>query len=419
MNLIFITIFLSLSFFVYGNEDVHLAAREGRLEDLKQLVLREGTDIDAKEDKTGRTALHEAVLGEHQPVVEFIVELGADVNARDEKGETALHKAARVGNTEIANFLISKGVDVNVVRTTYRRETALPLAARKGYLEIVQILFPLADIDSKKKALQEAASKGRLEIVKFLIESKEFNKKAKSKALMSSAVDGDGQQLEVLKFLVSAGADVNFSTSYYGETVLHEAAQFGSLEMVRHLVLSGASVDERNRYYDTPLHIAASKGKLKIVKFLISKDANINAKDKKDRTPLHLAARGGNWLYAVPVVRKKHVEVVEFLIASGAKVNKKDKYEWMALHYAAEKGSVEMIEALVKGGADINAGVFSKFGFVITVLDVAVRNKHLDAANTLRRLGASTSGPLKFIAYKRLQSQASSQGHTSCQTAFR
>ena len=46
-------------------------------------------------------------------IVRFLVENGADVNARDEDDQTALHWAARKGHIDIVCFLVENGADVN------------------------------------------------------------------------------------------------------------------------------------------------------------------------------------------------------------------------------------------------------------------------------------------------------------------
>lgn len=50
--------------------------------------------------------------------VKFLIELGADVNARDYNGYTALHHAAARGDNELIMFLVEKGADVKVVART-------------------------------------------------------------------------------------------------------------------------------------------------------------------------------------------------------------------------------------------------------------------------------------------------------------
>ena len=57
-----------------------------------KLLIGLGTDIHAVNDQ-GWTALHAAVFGRHQPVVEYLLEQGANMNARTKLGQTVLGMA--------------------------------------------------------------------------------------------------------------------------------------------------------------------------------------------------------------------------------------------------------------------------------------------------------------------------------------
>ena len=59
--------------------------------------------------------------------------------------------------------------------------------------------------------------------------------------------------------------------------------------------------------------------------------------------PLHWSARNG------------HLEVVRALIKAGADVNAKDNDGWTPLHYSAWNGHLEVARALIEAGADVNA----------------------------------------------------------------
>ncbi|XP_065904061.1 26S proteasome non-ATPase regulatory subunit 10-like [Dysidea avara] len=58
------------------------------------------------------TPLHVAVRSGKEEIVKFLIEKGANVNARS-LGSTPLHVAVTNGREEIVKFLIEKGTNVN------------------------------------------------------------------------------------------------------------------------------------------------------------------------------------------------------------------------------------------------------------------------------------------------------------------
>jgi len=80
--------------FTTGSTGAHLAAQGGDIESLKK-ALDDKKDLVTARDANGWQPLHEGARGGHLEVVRYLVENGADVNARtgNEKGGTALYYA--------------------------------------------------------------------------------------------------------------------------------------------------------------------------------------------------------------------------------------------------------------------------------------------------------------------------------------
>ena len=72
-------------------------------------------------------------------------------------------------------------------------------------------------------------------------------------------------------------------------------------------------------------------------------------------------------------------------------MNAKDVYGWTPLSRAAYHGHKEIVELLIAAGADVNA----KSGRYGTPLDEAIRRKHLETADLLRKHGGKTGEELK------------------------
>lgn len=66
-------------------------------------------DANAVRDDNNKTILMYAVWVGNAEAVKYLIEKGADVNAKDTGGATALHLAAWKGHTSIALYLLEKG----------------------------------------------------------------------------------------------------------------------------------------------------------------------------------------------------------------------------------------------------------------------------------------------------------------------
>ena len=105
-----------------------------------QRLLADGVNIDEK-SLSGETALHGAVRGGFDAIVELLLGKGAGVNVRITNGckDTALHLAARLGQGMFVELLLEKGAGVNFKNNFL--DTALHLAARGGHSAIVARLL--------------------------------------------------------------------------------------------------------------------------------------------------------------------------------------------------------------------------------------------------------------------------------------
>jgi len=77
---------------------------------IKYLIER-GADVEAK-DNNGNTPLHLAVWSNHIETAKLLIERGADLEAKNKYGQTPLDWASYKDNIELAKLLLDAGADV-------------------------------------------------------------------------------------------------------------------------------------------------------------------------------------------------------------------------------------------------------------------------------------------------------------------
>lgn len=121
-------------------------------------------------------------------------------------------------------------------------------------------------------------------------------------------------------------------------TWLHVAAAHGHLEIVKYLINAGIDVNAQGGTFSTnALERATAKGHLDIVKYLIGKNVEIDISEP-DRNPLFAAIYGG------------HLEIVQLLVENNIDISIKYTGETMknmdAHAFAMERGQPEIAEYL-------------------------------------------------------------------------
>ncbi|KDQ10341.1 hypothetical protein BOTBODRAFT_115851, partial [Botryobasidium botryosum FD-172 SS1] len=238
-----------------------------RLETLKQELLA-GGDLEAR-DSEGTTQLHRAARDADVPLVQLLVDLGADVRACDKNAQQPLHYAAW-GET----------IDARVE------------AARSRAMQI--LLDAGADVDARdgddQTPLSRACRRDLYSSVRVLLQAgaRPFDgPKCPSSAVIKLLQHPD--PFEAVAALLEKGADVN-AADQYGHTLLHHATQLGIPLLVKALLQASANPVLCSRTRQCALHYAASllewPGGTEAVTSLVAAGVNINAKDSNGKTPL-------------------------------------------------------------------------------------------------------------------------------------
>ena len=97
-----------------------------------------------------------------------------------------------------------------------------------------------------------------------------------------------------------------------------------------------------NKYGESPLHVAVKRGDLDKVRSLLLEGADVNSKDHAGWRPIHEAMREGD----------NALNIIRLLVEHNANINALSDSGSTALHDAAAYMSEEIIEYLIKSGAD-------------------------------------------------------------------
>jgi len=95
--------------------------------------------------------------------------------------------------------------------------------------------------------------------------------------------------------LVESGRDIDEVGGPYKNTLLHEAADNNTNDVVKYLVGHGADINKRNINGNTPFHYyVLNRPDIYIVEFLLDNGANKYRIDSSGETVANRARRGGN-----------------------------------------------------------------------------------------------------------------------------
>lgn len=342
---------------------LHLAAQRGH-KDVVDLLINKGADINAKND-SGETPLdvggyrteiaqllmsagartssiHRAALWGFQSEVRRFLDKGVNVNAKNEDGMAPLHLAAQAGRIDVMELLISKGADVNACNPKGQTSLHLVLWPReqKTVKEAIDLLL------SKGAGLNAKDNSGStvLDDVAFAFGGSELaicfefflSKGADANNIHFAAFQGN---VDRIKSFLKEGVDINEKRTTKERTPLDYAVKGGKVEVVKLLISEGAEVNTGAKGIPALIY-AVRSGDTEIAEFLLDNGADPNA----------VSGRGGMTALHMAVVRRNK-EMVQLLIENGADVNAKGLGGMTALDVAKIVKNTEMIDLLKKHGA--------------------------------------------------------------------
>lgn len=164
------------------NTDLHDAAKQGDINKVKYLILKENRDVNFQDDNKN-TPLYCAAKEGYADVVKFLLAHGADSSLQCQCTDTALHVATQNKHVDVVKILAAHAAQTtNVVHTDNNNidlpgntnQTALHMAVRNESIDIIKfLLFYGANGNYsdafRNSALHVAMIKPNLEIIDLLL----------------------------------------------------------------------------------------------------------------------------------------------------------------------------------------------------------------------------------------------------------
>lgn len=304
-------------------------------------------------------------------IARLLVEHGADVNAVDEYDRSVLSFQATYGLAEVTKYLVAQGAnDESAKPDPSHYHTALLTAIEGGKAEVVKSLVAAGINPNRSREIWAAMHYESDAVRQALLTSPKFDKSSPL-WLQMAAMEG---RSAVATQLIAMGAELN-------------------------------GVDEGNR---TPLMLAIEKGHNDIVTQLLAAGAKTDGLSKsgygslQGETALCLASRTGNYEAVVALLAAKadpnvtcgalasaakigHKGIVEALVKGGADLQDRFTANWRALFEVAETDRADIAEVLLAGSMKVDVRGERE----ITPLIVAASKGNLNMIRLLVKSGAS------------------------------
>lgn len=352
--------------------------------DLVELMLVKSVDINQK-DKRGQTLLHLVLTGDGS-MTKLLLDKGADINARNSSGYSPLHIAAQTGTIAALKVLLDYHADLNA-KTPFG-DTPLHLSVSRPPIATA-FLAAGADVSIRN-------ARGNLPLhaaLRLMLDAKsESNRDATLKMCAALVEKSDVNAKDQLGFsplqlallchqpsireaILARNPKIDNITAFFDAVARDDTNEVKKL-------LENKSYLAFMRWPNgqTPLHIAALWNAKNSVDYLLKKGVDINTRDAEANTPLMtlLSADNGD-------VSPETVGMANYLLDNGADLQSLDNDDESVVHLAVRRGSKELLNVVLKRGANPN----TRNRLNQTPLDLLLPGAY---EGRTRRLSASLAG---------------------------
>ncbi len=329
-----------------GHSFLMEAAQRGNLKAV-DLLLKAGANVNQR-DVNGFTALHKAVLSEHPPIVQRLLQEKAIlVDTFDWDHLRPLTSALKKGNLEITQLLLAHGANPSQIRT-HENISPISIAAETNAFHHRKALVKLLLRNGASR--MEKSEKGSIPLAIQLVGNVPALEALLEEGLDPETALPDGQTLlhlaitkqrsESVKLLLAYGADPN-RLDNNGHFPLYKACQTGSLQSVTYLLKAGASLQMKTRLGTTPIHAALNSTNSGNLSLLMKHGAALQPYDFKENA---LLARA---------VERDYPQTIQHVLLLGVIPNLEEAF-WQKLETSHERwrNLPSILSALQAAGYD-------------------------------------------------------------------
>jgi ankyrin repeat protein len=151
----------------------------------------------------------------------------------------------------------------------------------------------------------------------------------------------------IIQLLLLKGANIHIRNKYYSSAII-EACRSGRTEIVELLLAYGARIDDTDGFGFNPLMTAAKEGFYETVFVLLA-----NGADPKYRITVPISVYHG-WTPLIAAARFGHLEIVELLMLKEVDINEQSSSGDCPLILATCWNHIEIVKLLLRHGADPN-----------------------------------------------------------------
>jgi len=206
-------------------------------------------DIDElnKVNEDGDTSLHLYIIIQNLPCIGYAINIAAStklLNVQNKLLQSPLHLAVLTKQPSVVSKLVESGADV--MSRDRNGNTALSIACRDGLFRIVNILVTAVKHRYVNECLQTQMSQ------LFAVVNYEGH--------TCIHLAANNNHLEVVKFIIESGADINTAEAKTGRTILHNACISGDKTLVRYLIkLRSCNINAKSYDSLTPFDLARAR----------------------------------------------------------------------------------------------------------------------------------------------------------------